>query len=149
MESPGTTGHVSESQTYSLEGQMKVLVVDDSKAMRRIIKQSFRDLGFDSDEAENGLRALEVLESKPTDYSLILVDWNMPEMNGYEFVCEVRKRDEFSELSILMVTTENEVEQMLKALDAGANEYLMKPFTKDALLDKLELLGVATGRESS
>lgn len=126
---------------------MKVLVVDDSKAMRRIIKQSLRDLGFDSDEAENGLLALEALEANPTAYDMILVDWNMPEMNGYEFLCEVRKRDEFAELNILMVTTENEVEQMLKALDAGANEYLMKPFTKDALLDKLELLGVATKRE--
>jgi len=126
---------------------MKVLVVDDSKAMRRIIKQSLRDLGFDSDDAENGLVALESLEANPTLYDLVLVDWNMPEMNGYDFLCEVRKRDEYADLNILMVTTENEVEQMLKALDAGANEYLMKPFTKDALLDKIELLGIATKRE--
>ena len=125
---------------------MKVLVVDDSKAMRRIIKQTLRDLGFESGEAEHGLMALEVLEANPTEFNLILVDWNMPEMNGYEFLCEVRKRDQFADLNILMVTTENEVEQMLKALDAGANEYLMKPFTKDALLDKLELLGITTGR---
>jgi len=125
---------------------MKALVVDDSKAMRRIIKQTLRDLGFDSDEAENGVAALSTLEAHPKDYDLILVDWNMPEMNGYEFLCEVRKRDEYADLNILMVTTENEVEQMLKALDAGANEYLMKPFTKDALFDKLELLGIMTGR---
>ena len=70
----------------------------------------------------------------------------MPEMNGYEFLCAIRKLEQFADLNILMVTTENEVEQMLKALDAGANEYLMKPFTKDALLDKLELLGITTGR---
>ena len=127
---------------------MKALVVDDSKAMRRIIKQTLRDLGFDSDEAENGVAALSTLEANPKAYDLILVDWNMPEMNGYEFLCEVRKRDEYADLNILMVTTENEVEQMLKALDAGANEYLMKPFTKDALFDKLELLGIVTGRDA-
>ena len=126
---------------------MKVLVVDDSKAMRRIIKQTLRDLGFDSDDAENGVVALESLEANPTLYDLVLVDWNMPEMNGYDFLCEVRRRDKYNDLNILMVTTENEVEQMLKALDAGANEYLMKPFTKDALLDKIELLGITTKRE--
>ncbi len=72
---------------------------------------------------------------------LILVDWNMPEMTGLEFVRAVRARPEFRPVRLLMVTTETEIEQMARALAAGADEYLMKPFTADALKDKLELLG--------
>ena len=88
---------------------MKALVVDDSKAMRRIIKQTLRDLGFDSDEAENGVAALSTLEANPQDYDLILVDWNMPEMNGYEFLCNIRADSKYNDLNVMMVTTESEI----------------------------------------
>jgi len=124
---------------------MQALLIDDSKAMRRIIRQSLLALGLETIEAVNGKDGVETLRANADKIDIVLVDWNMPEMNGYEFVCAVREDSSFDDLKILMVTTENEVEQMLKALDAGANEYLMKPFTKDALLDKLDLLGIKCG----
>lgn len=74
--------------------------------------------------------------------SVILVDWNMPEMNGLEFVQAIRTNPKYSEIPLMMVTTETEIEQMYKALEAGANEYVMKPFTDDVIADKLRLLGV-------
>ena len=71
-----------------------------------------------------------------------MVDWNMPELNGFSFVQNVRANPAYDEIKLIMCTTETEFDQMLKALDAGANEYLMKPFTKEALLDKLGLVGL-------
>ena len=92
-------------------------------------------------EAGHGLEALEKLkESGPLD--LALVDWNMPEMNGYEFVCAVRKDDQYKDMKIMMVTTETEMAQVIKALEAGANEYVMKPFTKDMIVEKLTIMGL-------
>ena len=75
-------------------------------------------------------------------FDLVMVDWNMPEVNGFEFVQRVRENSAFDDIKLIMCTTETEFDQMLKALDAGANEYLMKPFTKEALLDKLGLVGL-------
>ncbi len=73
----------------------------------------------------------------------MLTDWNMPEMNGYEFVCAVRKDNTYDEMRMMMVTTETEMSQVVKALEAGANEYVMKPFTKEMILEKLNLMGIA------
>ena len=73
---------------------------------------------------------------------LALVDWNMPEMNGYEFVCEVRKDNQYKDMKLMMVTTETEMAQVIKALEAGANEYVMKPFTKDMIVEKLTIMGL-------
>ena len=90
------------------------------------------------------MEALERLkESGPVD--LALVDWNMPEMNGFEFVCEVRKDDQYKDMKLMMVTTETEMAQVIKALEAGANEYVMKPFTKDMIVEKLTLMGLDVG----
>jgi two-component system chemotaxis response regulator CheY len=72
----------------------------------------------------------------------VLVDWNMPEMNGLELVKAIRREDRFRNMAVVMVTTETEPEQMLRALTAGADEYLMKPFQKEGLVDKLRLVGV-------
>ena len=72
----------------------------------------------------------------------MLVDWNMPRMNGLDFVIEVRRDDRFSASMVVMVTTETSVDQMSRALDAGANEYVMKPFTKEIIEDKLRILGI-------
>ncbi len=120
---------------------MKAIIVDDSKAMRMIIKRIVTELGYTTIEAGNGQEAIEVLKSAgPVD--LALVDWNMPVMNGYEFVCEVRKQAERKDMRILMVTTETDVSNVQRALEAGASEYLMKPFTKDGIADKLAILGL-------
>ena len=118
---------------------MFALVIDDSRTMRRMIGNYLRELGFEVAEAGNGREALDLLPSLPKP-DLMLVDWHMPEMDGYEFVRAVRRMPEFSSCDLMMVTTESEVTQMVRALDTGANEYLLKPFTKDALLDKIEIL---------
>ncbi|MCX8154877.1 MAG: response regulator [Verrucomicrobiae bacterium] len=120
---------------------MKALVVDDSKIMRNIIGRILREMGMDIVEAANGAEALEKVQAERPD--VCLVDWNMPEMNGYEFVKAVRAEPAFDEMKIMMVTTETEVEQVTQALEAGANEYAMKPFTKEVIQEKLSLLGVA------
>jgi two-component system chemotaxis response regulator CheY len=122
----------------------KALVVDDSKAVRIIIGRTLKELGYEVGEAGNGLQALDVLAAGPGSFSLVLADWNMPEMNGFELLLALRRKPEYSSLVIVMVTTETEVGQMSAALEAGANEYIMKPFTKDVLLEKLELLGFET-----
>ena len=120
---------------------MRVLVIDDSRAIRMILKKTLVGLGADVSEASNGVEALDKLgEGSPFD--LALVDWNMPEMNGYEFVKAARANAAYAAMKICMVTTETETSQIVKALEAGANEYLMKPFTKDALREKLDALGV-------
>lgn len=120
---------------------VRALIIDDSKAIRFMLRKMFTDLGFEVLEAGHGLEALERLkESDKVD--LALVDWNMPEMNGYDFVCEVRKDKNYDELRMMMVTTETEMSQVVKALEAGANEYVMKPFTKEVIVEKLNLIGL-------
>ena len=120
---------------------MRALIVDDSKAMRMILKKTLTQCGFDEiDEAANGLEALAVLEDIEWA-DVVLVDWNMPEMSGIEFVEAVRARARYDDVPIVMVTTETEVTQMIRALDAGANEYIMKPFTAEVLREKLDLIG--------
>ena len=123
---------------------MNAIVVDDSRAMRMILKRSLTAEGFSVVEAGDGKQALAKLaETGPVD--LALVDWNMPVMSGYELICEVRARPEFNSMSIMMVTTETEIAQVQRALDAGANEYLMKPFAPEVLREKLLLLGFVAG----
>jgi two-component system, chemotaxis family, chemotaxis protein CheY len=118
------------------------LIIDDSKAIRRILGAAVQDLGFEVREAENGRLALDALSGMREPADLLLVDWNMPEMNGLDFVVAVRSQARYDRAKVMMVTTETAVEQMVKALDAGADEYIMKPFTKDAIHDKLRLLGL-------
>jgi two-component system chemotaxis response regulator CheY len=120
---------------------MKALVVDDSRPIRRIESEILKELGFETSDASNGREALEQLQTCDVP-DVVLVDWNMPEMNGLEFIRAVRQDARFTGLVILMVTTETETDQMLRALSAGADEYLMKPFQKDALIDKLRMVGV-------
>jgi two-component system, chemotaxis family, chemotaxis protein CheY len=120
---------------------MKALIVDDSRAMRTILRGALKEEGFEVFEAGDGRQALEELR-KTGALDLALVDWNMPVMNGYELICEVRSQRTFDRMAIMMVTTESEAAQMKRALDAGANEYVMKPFTPDILREKLLLLGL-------
>lgn len=118
------------------------LVIDDSRAMRAILGKQLKQLGYDVVEAEHGEQALERLATCSSMPVLALVDWNMPRMNGIEFVRAVRGRPAFAQMRLMMVTTETELSQVRAALDAGANEYLMKPFTPDALLQKLTSMGL-------
>ncbi len=120
---------------------MKALIIDDSRAMRRILTQIVSGLGFEVLEAGNGQEGLDVLFGSD-DIELVLVDWNMPEMNGLEFVEAVRSKPEYQRLSLVMVTTESEPSRMARALMAGVDEFVMKPFTPDILLEKLQLIGV-------
>lgn len=120
---------------------MQALVVDDSRALRRILGDMLRQLGFEVAEAANGQEALRHLEQAGRP-DVVLVDWNMPEMNGLQFVQAVRAEEKLRDLPLMMVTTETEMNQMAAVLEAGANEYLMKPFGKEAVADKLQLLGL-------
>lgn len=123
---------------------MKALLIDDSRAIRLILARMLNDVGFDVAEADNGRSALEALDAG-LEPDLLLVDWNMPVMTGIEFVETVRRPPYSSTAQIVMVTTETEVPRVVRALEAGADEYVMKPFTKDTVYDKLRLLGFETG----
>ncbi len=102
---------------------------------------SLRASGLEVVEAKNGREGLEQLDLHP-EVGLILVDWNMPEMNGFDFICSVRSKRVYDSVRILMVTSEAQGENVARALKAGANEYLMKPFNKDVLMAKLNLMDV-------
>ena len=120
---------------------MRALIVDDSKAMRSIVGRIVREIGFETFEAANGIEGLSQLKQHG-EVDLILVDWNMPEMNGIEFLHAVRAQPGSSAFKMLMVTTASDIAHINTALEAGANEYLMKPFTKDAVVSKLQMLGI-------
>lgn len=120
---------------------MRALVVDDSRAMRKIIAGALRKLGYETVEAADGAQALTALGEGPLP-DLATVDWNMPVMDGLTFVTQVRANREYRAMTMMMVTTEAEHGQIVRALAAGAHEYLIKPFTPDALEEKLALLGL-------
>jgi two-component system chemotaxis response regulator CheY len=117
------------------------MVIDDSRAIRMILAGILGELGYEVRQAVNGKDALAQAD-QDTDLSLFLVDWNMPEMNGLEFVQQVRKDARFAGVPVMMVTTETEINQVVRALEAGANEYVMKPFTKDMIQEKLRIMGI-------
>ncbi|HEY3736160.1 MAG TPA: response regulator [Jatrophihabitans sp.] len=121
---------------------MKALVIDDSRAMRMMLRRIVSQQGFDVVEAGNGQEALDEIDSTGAP-DLCLIDWNMPVMNGLEFVQAVRARTDARQITLMMVTTESENSQIVRALAAGAHEYLIKPFTADALVDKLSMLGLS------
>jgi two-component system chemotaxis response regulator CheY len=121
---------------------MHAMVIDDSRAMRLILKRIAGQLGFEVSEAANGKEALDLLAAAQSTPELALVDWNMPEMNGLEFVTAVRADPRYRAMTLMMVTTEGEQSQIVRALAAGAHEYVIKPFTPDAIVEKLALLGL-------
>ena len=116
---------------------MKLLVVDDSSTMRRIIKNTLARLGHkDILEGADGVEGWSVLNDN-ADVEMLITDWNMPEMNGLELVKKVRADDRFKELPIIMVTTEGGKAEVITALKAGVNNYIVKPFTPQVLKEKL------------
>jgi two-component system chemotaxis response regulator CheY len=123
---------------------MKVMVVDDSRAIRSVIARMMRDMGFGVVEAGNGQDAMSCIEAMPEKPGLVLLDWNMPVMDGFACLQEIRRHPASGGIKVMMITTETEVDRMHMALAAGADEYMMKPFTPESLRDKLGLLGIQT-----
>ena len=116
---------------------IRILLVDDMTTMRRIIKGLLEQLGFKSiDEAEDGKVALQKLKSGKYDF--VITDWNMPNMTGLELVQVIRKDPELKNLPVLMVTAEAKKENVLLAIKAGVNNYIVKPFTAEVLKEKIE-----------
>lgn len=116
---------------------MKILIVDDFSTMRRIIKNLLRDLGFtNTAEADDGSTAWPMLKSGEFDF--LVTDWNMPQMSGLDLLKAVRADDKLKHLPVLMVTAEAKRDQIIEAAQAGVNGYVVKPFTAQALQDKIE-----------
>ncbi len=116
---------------------IRILVVDDMATMRRIIKGLLNQLGYKNiEEAEDGKVALQKLKSQQFDF--VVTDWNMPNMTGLELVQEIRKDPELKHLPVLMVTAEAKKENVLMAIKAGVNNYIVKPFTAEVLKEKME-----------
>jgi two-component system chemotaxis response regulator CheY len=120
---------------------MHALVVDDSRTMRRIITGMLETLGYEVVQAEHGQNALEILRGGLLP-DLACIDWTMPVMDGLQFVSAVRAEPAWRSVTLMMMTSQVEQDQIVRALAAGAHEYLMKPFTADAVRDKLALLGL-------
>jgi len=121
---------------------MRALVVDDSRVSRRILSRILGNLGFEVVEADNGLEGLARLKEMDRVAQVVMVDWNMPVMNGIDFVRTVRAEPTYAKLNIVVITTNNELQDVVVALEAGADEYIMKPFTQDIVQGKLALLGL-------
>jgi two-component system, chemotaxis family, chemotaxis protein CheY len=121
---------------------VKALVVDDSRAVRMLLVRTLTEIGYEVQEAANGREALQVIEAGNSGIQLVLADWNMPEINGLDLVKRLRQNPACSSLTVVMVTTETEIEHIGKALEAGANEYVMKPFTREILVEKLQIAGI-------
>ncbi|WP_250441852.1 response regulator [Caballeronia sp. AZ1_KS37] len=114
----------------------RLLVVDDMATMRSLIRKMLRAIGYTTiDEAEDGVAALEKLRIQKFD--AVITDWNMPNMDGLSLLQEIRKSEELAELPVLMVTAEKRRENVLAAIEAGANGYIVKQFSEAALADKL------------
>ncbi|WP_457559945.1 response regulator [Caminibacter sp.] len=124
---------------------MKILIVDDSKSMRNIIKNVLKRLGYKAEqflEAGDGEEALKILKENADDIEIIFLDWNMPKMNGFEFLKRVRANKDYDHIKIIMVTTETKRESVLAAIKAGVNNYIAKPFTPKVLEEKLEEMNI-------
>jgi two-component system, chemotaxis family, chemotaxis protein CheY len=127
---------------------MRALVIDDCKATRAMLARILHGLGLDVVEAEDGLEALALLDGlEPED--VVFVDWNMPHLNGLDFVRELRSELGRGSLRVLMVTGRNDLSDVTSALEAGVDEYLMKPFDREMIAAKLQLMGVSLASRSS
>lgn len=129
-----------------MDKTIKVLVVDDFSTMRRIVKNLLRDLGFTNvAEAEDGAVALQMLRT--VNFNLVLLDWNMPEMDGLTVLKEMRKDPKLKDIPVLMVTAEARREAIIEAAQAGVNGYVVKPFTANILKEKIEkIFAVKSGQ---
>jgi two-component system, chemotaxis family, chemotaxis protein CheY len=124
---------------------LKILAVDDSPTMRRIIVNTLKRAGFeDVTEASDGKDAMAKM--KVEQFNFVITDWNMPEMDGLTFVTQIRSQDEFKDMPILMVTTRSVKDDIIEAMKAGVNNYIVKPFTPETLGEKINQVLKAVGR---
>jgi two-component system, chemotaxis family, chemotaxis protein CheY len=120
---------------------MKALIVDDSRAMRTLLRSMCQNLAYDTVEAPDGREALaQARENQPLD--IALVDWDMPVMNGFELLKELRSDGAFADTKIMMVTAHNNMDDVVAAMTEGADDFLMKPLTEEMFIDKMRLLGL-------
>jgi len=116
---------------------MKLLIIDDSSVTRKIIRAVADALQMESEEACNGVEALEILSERPNEFDLVLLDWNMPERSGYDILVEMKADSQLSDIPVMMVTTEGQKSSIVAAIRAGAANYLTKPFTVEDLVIKI------------
>ena len=122
---------------------MKILAVDDSMMIRRIVSSAASAFGAECDGAPDGLAGLGMLEKEPTGYNLVVLDWNMPNMNGLDLLRKIRSTEELQHLPVLMLTTEGSHQAIITAIKAGATAYMTKPFIeKDLQTRLLDCLGL-------
>lgn len=122
---------------------MKILSVDDSAIMRKIIRGAVDRLGYDFLEAEHGQQAIDILTVHYKEVSAVLLDWNMPVKDGYETLLEMKRDPRFQEIPVIMVTTEAERGNIIKAIQAGAKHYVTKPFSQEDLITRMmEVMGM-------
>jgi len=125
---------------------MKILVVDDSSVIRKIIKATADVLKMETIEAPDGIEALDILSRSYSEINLVLLDWNMPEMSGYDVLVEIKNNVKFRDIPVMMVTTEGQKSSIVAAIRAGAANYLTKPFTGEELETKIiECIGELGG----
>jgi two-component system, chemotaxis family, chemotaxis protein CheY len=123
---------------------MKILTIDDSVTVREVIRNAVEVLGYECIEAENGVVGLEAVSKNSKEIALILLDWNMPIMDGFAFLKTIKASSEHNHIPVTMVTSENEMSKIISAVGEGAKNYIIKPFTQDEIMKKiLESLGVA------
>lgn len=116
---------------------MKLIAADDSRLVRGIVEKAVVSIGFEAILAQNGREALNILESDSRDIDLVLLDWNMPVLNGIDVIRAMRRDDRLKKIPVLMVSTESEDDRIQEAMSAGAQGYLTKPFTADQLIDAI------------
>lgn len=120
---------------------MRALVIDDSRSMRMYVASLIQEQGWSTDMACDGQDALRILEQQG-NFDVATVDWDMPVMDGHAFVMAVRQDPRFQEMKLLMLTARDGTEEVIKALEAGADDYLMKPITSEMLQEKMRLMGL-------
>ncbi len=121
---------------------MKCLVVDDSRVVRKVTQRIVKDIGFECVEAEDGQKAYEYCKKNMPD--VVLLDWNMPVMSGVEFLEKLREAKGGDKPKVVFCTTENDVKHIQRAVDAGADEYIMKPFDNEILESKFMIMGLTS-----
>ncbi len=118
---------------------MKVVIVDDSRVIRTIIEKAVTSIGYETLQAGNGKEALDLLEDNAEKVDLVILDWNMPVLNGWEALKAIKKNKTYEHICILMVSTESEDEKINQAFEGGAHGYLTKPFTPEELIEKIQI----------